>query len=100
MATCFHLAHMSFCKKITRRWLATTGQAPLPEIPENNSWELDDNIEYLILWFEGTITTPNIVVVDLLEDEGWLKIPLNCSHRFLSLFFFLVTFLCIWLLEA
>ena len=70
---------------ITRRWLAATEQKPPPETPENNGWGLDDN-RYKILWFEGT-ATPNIVLVlDLAEDEGWLKIPLNCSHFLLSVF--------------
>ena len=76
---------------ITRLWLAAIEQTPPPEIPENNGWELDD-IGYKILWFKGT-ATPNIVVVmDSAEDEGWLKIPLNCLYRFLSFFYFSVSF--------
>ena len=67
---------------ITRCLLSATEQTPPPERPENNCWELDDN-GYKILWFEST-ATPNIVVVmDSAEDEGWLKVPLNCLYHFL-----------------
>ena len=76
---------------LTRLWLAAIEQTPPPEIPENSGWELDD-IGYKILWFKGT-ATPNIVVVmDSAEDEGWLKIPLNCLYRFLSFFLLLSQF--------
>ena len=79
------LQKIRWTQLITRWWLAATEQKPPPETPENNGWGLDDN-RYKILWFEGT-ATPNIVLVlDLAEDEGWLKIPLNCSHFLLSVF--------------
>ena len=74
---------------ITRRWLAATEQKPPPEIPESNVWQLDNN-GYKILWFEGTATPKKAPVIDSAEDEGCLKIYLNCSHRFLSLFFFVL----------
>ena len=70
---------------ITGRWLAATEQTPPPEIPENNGWELGDN-GYKILWFEGTAILNIVVMMDSAEDEGWLKIPLNCLYRFLSFF--------------
>lgn len=80
---------------ITRRWLAVTEQTLPPEITENNSWELDDN-GYKIKWFESTATPDVIAVMNLAEDEGLLKIPLNCLYCFLSFLFFSVIFvLCI-----
>ena len=91
LCSCVLLQKIKRTQLITRRWLAAIEQIPPPEIRENNGLELDDN-GYKILWFEGT-TTPNIaVVMDSAEDEGWLKIPLNCSHRFLSFFSFSVNF--------
>ena len=93
MVICFHLAHAFCCKRgtqlITRRLLAATEQTPPPEIPENNCWQLNDN-GYKILWFEGTATPSIIVVMDSAEEDGWLKIPLNCSYRFASFFSFSV----------
>ena len=75
MTPCFHLAHMSCCKKIkrtqliTRRWLAATGQTPPPETPENNDLKLDNN-GYKILWFQGKATPDIVPVMDIAEDEG------------------------------
>ena len=76
---------------ITRRWLAATEQKPPPEIPENNVWQLDDN-GYKILWFEGTAIPNKALAIDSAEDEGYLKISLNFSHRFLSFFLFCFVF--------
>ena len=71
--------------------VSSTEQKPPPEIPENNVWQLDDN-GYKILWFEGTAIPSKAPAIDSAEDEGYLKISLNCSHRFLSFFLFCFVF--------